>query len=374
MSSYQTYTVQYKMKRKVKSGETGAEVEVDFPQTETIDDPYAVLGVTSDTPKEDIKKAYRKLSRETHPDANQVPGATADQQTLNKAFEFLSDDGKKRALDRAVEAAQKLSGQVDKKPAQASSQAAPKPAHTVQREPQPTRTTRPPEQPRPAASSQPHRPRENRPPSRPFEGSPQRKQNPFVDNREKTDFPFEPSPRKQPPRENPFAEKNVPKKPEAPTPPGTPEQTAIFKQKRQSIDEATLGYQLPTAGDIKYAKVSEEQRSELTKLTLQKRVDIYAEAFKSATTRSAVEYTLGTLKYDLTGNLVTKEAHTRLIDQAQKRIYSFLLDEIKTAKNNYNLPTSFLLQQMLRNEEVTAEQLASLQTEIGNKTPNIKKG
>lgn len=64
-------------------------------------DYYEVLGVSKDTPKEDIKKSYRKLAMQYHPDKN--PGdATAEDKFKEaaEAYEVLSDDQKRAQYDR----------------------------------------------------------------------------------------------------------------------------------------------------------------------------------------------------------------------------------------------------------------------------------
>ena len=62
-------------------------------------DPYKVLGVDRNASEEEIKKAYRKLSRMYHPDAN-VNNPNKDQaeakfKEINEAYECLSDPQKK---------------------------------------------------------------------------------------------------------------------------------------------------------------------------------------------------------------------------------------------------------------------------------------
>lgn len=62
-----------------------------------IDDPYKVLGVSPDASDEEIKKAYRKLAKQYHPDLN--PGdteAAKKMQQVNAAYEQIKNPEKAR--------------------------------------------------------------------------------------------------------------------------------------------------------------------------------------------------------------------------------------------------------------------------------------
>ncbi|MBW0118039.1 molecular chaperone DnaJ [Pseudonocardia abyssalis] len=63
-------------------------------------DFYRELGVSSEATGEEIKKAYRKLARELHPDANPGdPKAEARFKTVSEAYGVLSDDKKRKEYD-----------------------------------------------------------------------------------------------------------------------------------------------------------------------------------------------------------------------------------------------------------------------------------
>ena len=63
-------------------------------------DLYATLGVQRDASQEEIKRAFRKLAMEYHPDRNQHEGAEDSFKQVNAAYEILSDPEKRGRYDR----------------------------------------------------------------------------------------------------------------------------------------------------------------------------------------------------------------------------------------------------------------------------------
>ncbi len=63
-------------------------------------DYYEVLGVEKGATKKDIKKAYRKLAMEYHPDVSEDPEAGEKFKEISEAYAILSDDEKKNTYDQ----------------------------------------------------------------------------------------------------------------------------------------------------------------------------------------------------------------------------------------------------------------------------------
>ncbi|XP_068221192.1 dnaJ homolog subfamily B member 12 [Palaemon carinicauda] len=62
-------------------------------------DYYEILGVTKEATDNDLKKAYRKLALQFHPDKNKAPGASEAFKAVGNAFAVLSDPEKRKQYD-----------------------------------------------------------------------------------------------------------------------------------------------------------------------------------------------------------------------------------------------------------------------------------
>ena len=61
---------------------------------------YDRLGLSKDASQDEIKRAYRKLSKKYHPDINKEPGAEEKYKEILEAYETLSDAQKRAAYDQ----------------------------------------------------------------------------------------------------------------------------------------------------------------------------------------------------------------------------------------------------------------------------------
>ena len=66
------------------------------------EDPYVVLGVPRSASEDDIRRAYRKLAKELHPDLNPKNPAAAEERfkKISAAYEIIGDAEKRKQYDR----------------------------------------------------------------------------------------------------------------------------------------------------------------------------------------------------------------------------------------------------------------------------------
>src|SRR4051794_35236895 len=65
-------------------------------------DYYAALGVPKDASAAEVKKTYRKLARQYHPDANKGDAAAEEKfKEVSEAYDVLSDEKKRKEYDEA---------------------------------------------------------------------------------------------------------------------------------------------------------------------------------------------------------------------------------------------------------------------------------
>ena len=62
-------------------------------------DYYEVLGVSKNSPPDEIKSQYRKLALKFHPDKNKSPDATEHFKEISEAYAVLSDQEKRKLYD-----------------------------------------------------------------------------------------------------------------------------------------------------------------------------------------------------------------------------------------------------------------------------------
>lgn len=95
-------------------------------------DPYRILGVPRDASQEDVRRAYRGLAREHHPDANPGdPAAEGRFKQIQAAYAVLSDPQKRRAHDLRTRSTGRTPAASRRAPGTGASRSGPRVRRTV---------------------------------------------------------------------------------------------------------------------------------------------------------------------------------------------------------------------------------------------------
>src|SRR3954447_11975411 len=87
--------------RRLDGAHQGAEVSALPAPEREMTNPYETLGVAKNASQDEIKKAYRKLARQYHPDKNPGDKAAEDRfKDVQNAYDVLSDTEKRGQYDR----------------------------------------------------------------------------------------------------------------------------------------------------------------------------------------------------------------------------------------------------------------------------------
>ncbi len=77
-------------------------------------DYYSILGVNADASAEDIKRAFRRLALQHHPDRNpeNIKAAEAKFKEINEAFSVLGDPKKRQRLSNTLQTTDNRPGDI----------------------------------------------------------------------------------------------------------------------------------------------------------------------------------------------------------------------------------------------------------------------
>ncbi|MGI9422533.1 MAG: DnaJ domain-containing protein, partial [Hyphomicrobiaceae bacterium] len=65
------------------------------------DDPYSVLGVSRDASDDEVRRKFRRLAKELHPDINPNDEAASERfKKVSLAYDLLGDSEKRKRYDR----------------------------------------------------------------------------------------------------------------------------------------------------------------------------------------------------------------------------------------------------------------------------------